>query len=58
MATSHHFHRSDWDARLDTKIVMTSDKENFILQSDVDAYAGGERIFSRCFQHKIPRDHL
>jgi putative CocE/NonD family hydrolase len=58
VATSHAFHRSDWDARLDTRIVMTCDREHFHLQSDVDAYADGSRLFSRSFQHKIPRDHL
>ncbi len=58
MATSHAFRRADWDARLDTSIVMTCDKHHFHLQSDVDAYADGTRLFSRCFRHKIPRDHL
>ncbi|MGH6928291.1 MAG: CocE/NonD family hydrolase C-terminal non-catalytic domain-containing protein, partial [Dongiaceae bacterium] len=59
VAGSHAFHRGgDWDARLDTRIVMTGDKENFHLQSDVDAYADGTRIFSRSRPYKIPRDHL
>jgi hypothetical protein len=58
VATTHHFHRADWDARLETKIVMTCDRTHFLLQSDVDAYAAGDRIFSRCFHHRIPRDHL
>src|SRR5882724_3467962 len=58
VATSHAFRRADWDARLDTRIVMTCDKTHFHLQSDADAYAEGARIFSRSFQHKIPRDHL
>jgi hypothetical protein len=58
VATNHSFRRGDWNARLDTKIVMTCDKEHFYLQSDVDAYDGDARIFSRCYRHKIPRDHL
>jgi hypothetical protein len=58
VTTSHSFRRGDWNARLDTKIVMTCDKDHFHLQSDIDAYADGARIFSRCRQHKIPRDHL
>ena len=57
-AHSHAFHRADWDAKLDTRIVMTCDKTHFHLHSDVDAYADGARIFSRSFQHKIARDHL
>ena len=58
VATSHAFHRADWDAKLDTRIVMTCDRTHFHLQSDVDAYADGARIFSRCFRHKIARDHM
>ncbi|MGE0119948.1 MAG: CocE/NonD family hydrolase [Dongiaceae bacterium] len=58
VATSHAFHRADWDARLDTRMVMTCDKTHFHLQSDVDAYTDGARLFSRSFRHKIPRDHL
>jgi hypothetical protein len=58
VATSHAFHRADWDAKLDTRIVMTCDKTHFHLESDVDAYADGARIFSRSRQHKIARDHL
>jgi hypothetical protein len=58
VATSHAFQRADWDAKLDTRIVMTCDKTHFHLRSDADAYAEGARIFSRSFQHKIARDHL
>jgi hypothetical protein len=58
VTTSHSFRRGDWNARLDTKIVLTCDKENFYVQSDIDAYTDGARIFSRCKQHKIPRDHM
>ena len=35
---------------------MRCDKEQFILDSDVDAFDGGERCFSRSFAHKIRRD--
>jgi hypothetical protein len=58
VATTHAFKREDWDARLETRIVMTCDAGHFILDSDVDAYADGARIFSRSFHHRIPRDHL
>jgi hypothetical protein len=58
LAVSHAFRRDDWDARLETRIVMTCDKENFYLQSDIDAYADGTRIFSRSRPYKIARDHL
>jgi hypothetical protein len=58
VATSHGFHRDDWSARLDTRIVMTCDRDNFILHSDVDAWSGDERIFSRSYRHKIRRDNM
>ncbi len=58
VAVSHAFHRADWDARLDTRIVMSCDQENFYLQSDIDAFADGTRIFSRSRPYRIPRDHL
>jgi hypothetical protein len=53
-----HFQRADWDARLETRIRMTCDRAHFILHSDVDAYAGGERFFSRSFEHRIARDQI
>jgi hypothetical protein len=58
VAVSHAFRRDDWDARLDTRIVMTCDRENFYLRSDIDAYAAGIRLFSRSRPYTIPRDHL
>jgi uncharacterized protein len=53
-----HYRREDWDARLETRIRMKADRTHFILQSDVDAYAGGERFFSRSFAHRIARDQV
>ena len=53
-----HYRREDWDARLETRIRMRADRTHFILLSDVDAYAGGERFFSRSFAHRIARDQV
>ncbi len=58
MEMAHHFRRADWDARLQTRIVMTCDAEHFFLDSDVDAYSQSERIFSRSFRHRIRRDNM
>ena len=58
VSVSVHYRRPDWDARLETKIRMSCDRTHFIFRSDVDAYSGGERCFSRSFDHRIPRDHL
>ena len=57
VSTEIHYKREDWDARLETRIHMTADKTHFIFHSDVDAYDGGVRFFSRSFDQKIPRDH-
>ncbi len=58
VSTFAHYRREDWDARLETRIRMRADRTHFILQSDVDAYADGERFFSRSFAHRIARDQL
>ena len=52
-----HYRRQDWDARLEARIRMSADKTHFFFHSDIDAYDGGVRFFSRSFDQKIPRDH-
>jgi uncharacterized protein len=58
VSTFIHYRREDWDARLETRIRMRCDREHFIFDSDVDAYEGGWRCFSRSFHHRIKRDNL
>ncbi|MFZ5789392.1 MAG: CocE/NonD family hydrolase [Pseudomonadota bacterium] len=58
VTVSMHYRREDWDARLETRIRMTCDRTHFRFHSDVDAYADGERCFSRSFDHRIARDHV
>ena len=53
-----HYRRGGWDARLETRIRMRCKRDHFLFDSDVDAFEGGERCFSRSFTHKIPRDNL
>jgi hypothetical protein len=55
---THRFQRDDWDARLQTRITMTSDEDHFILNSEIAAYSGQARIFHRSFHHEIRRDHI
>jgi putative CocE/NonD family hydrolase len=50
--------RDDWNAKLDTSIVMTCDRNDFHFDSKVVAYDGDEIIFARDFKHKIKRDNL
>jgi hypothetical protein len=58
VSVSTHFRRADWDARLETRIRMTADRTHFIFHADVDAFADGQRCFSRSFDHRIARDQL
>jgi hypothetical protein len=58
VAVSVHYTRADWDAKLQTRIHMTCDREHFIFRSDVDAFEGGTRCFSRSFEHRVKRDNL
>jgi predicted acyl esterase len=58
VSVSTHFRRADWDARLETRIRMTCDRTHFIFHADVDAFADGQRCFSRSFDHRISRDQL
>jgi putative CocE/NonD family hydrolase len=56
--TVMHYRRGAWDARLETRIRMRAMREHFVFDSDVDAFEGEQRAFSRSFAHKIPRDNL
>jgi hypothetical protein len=58
VSVSVHYSREDWDARLETSIQMTCDRDHFIFHSDVDAYESGARCFSRSFQHRVKRDNM
>jgi hypothetical protein len=58
VAVSVHYTRADWDARLQTRIHMSCDREYFIFHSDIDAYESGERCFSRSFEHRVKRDNM
>ena len=58
ISTTMHYRRAGWDARLETRIRMRCRRDHFLFDSDVDAFEGGERCFSRSFTHKIPRDNL
>ncbi|HKF64790.1 MAG TPA: CocE/NonD family hydrolase [Dongiaceae bacterium] len=58
VSTVMHYRRGAWDARMETRIRMRAMREHFVFDSDVDAFEGEQRLFSRSFAHKIPRDNL
>ncbi|GAA5155629.1 MULTISPECIES: CocE/NonD family hydrolase [Amycolatopsis] len=52
------FRRGDWEARTDTKILLTCTPEEFVLHASLDGYEGPHRAFSRNWRYTFPRDHV
>jgi hypothetical protein len=47
--------RGEWRIAMDTRMSVTSDKDNFYLDAELDAWEGSTRIFSRNWSRSIPR---
>jgi len=50
--------RGEWNVRTETCTVLTSDARAFRIHATLDAYENHERIFSRNWDYRIPRDHV
>ena len=48
--------RSNWRVRTVSRTVMTSTAEEFLVSVTLDAYEGDERVRSRAWVERIPRD--
>jgi putative CocE/NonD family hydrolase len=48
--------RGDWQTRVETSSVMTSDKDYFHLTNVLDAYEGQVRVFTKSWTRKIRRE--
>lgn len=48
--------RGDWQTRIETLSVMTSDKDYFYLTNVLDAYEGQVRVFTKSWTKKIRRE--
>ena len=48
--------RGDWQTRVETLSVMTSDASHFHLTNVLDAYEGQVRVFTKSWSRKIPRE--
>ncbi len=48
--------RGDWSTRVETYSLMSSDKHSFHLTNVLNAYEGIERVFTKTWTRKIPRD--
>ncbi|MBB3664256.1 hypothetical protein FB384_003160 [Prauserella sediminis] len=52
------FARGGWHVRTDTRTILTSTPEHFVLHAQLDAYHNGERVTSLNWSSTIPRDHV
>lgn len=50
------FHREGWDIRVQSRVRVTSTREDFILLCDVDVFENDERVLCRSWNSRIPRD--
>jgi uncharacterized protein len=50
------FEREGWRIRTETKTVLRSTPEEFLVTAELDAYEGDARVFSRSWNERIPRD--
>jgi putative CocE/NonD family hydrolase len=48
--------RGDWNTRVETSSVMTSDANHFHLTNVLDAYEGQVRVFTKSWTRQIPRE--
>ena len=50
--------RGDWQVAVKAKMRVSLSKQSFHITSDLEAFEGERRIFSRSWNHEVPRDHL
>ncbi len=49
--------RGDWDVGVRVRMEIRSSADTWHVASDLEAFEGDQRIFSRSWNHDIPRDH-
>jgi len=52
------FKRGDWEVRTIAHTVMTSDRDSFRIQAQLDAFEGDTRVHSQSWDERIERDHI
>jgi uncharacterized protein len=52
------FVRGDWRITTRTRTVLTCTPDTFILHAELDAYEGEQRVFTKLWDRKIPRQLL
>jgi putative CocE/NonD family hydrolase len=58
METRRSFKRKEDEIYIITKTVMKSDKKNFMIKADLDAYKNETRIYTKTWDENIPRDFI
>ncbi|PWV55424.1 CocE/NonD family hydrolase [Nocardiopsis sp. L17-MgMaSL7] len=57
-AWTMRFCRGEWWTRTETYTVLECTEEEFRVHATLDAYESGERVFSREWTERVPRDHV
>lgn len=52
------FERDKWRVYTKTRTVLSSTPTDFHLYAELDAYEGGQRVFSKTWNTTIPRDYI
>lgn len=52
------FKREEWNIKTVTRTVLTSDKENFHIYAQLDAFEGDKRVFAKNWDTYIKRDFI
>jgi uncharacterized protein len=56
IAWTVHRARGDWRIRTESRTVMTCTAEGFRIAATLEAFEGGQRLFSRTWDRQVPRD--
>jgi hypothetical protein len=55
---SMSFGRGEWRTRTETRTRVTCTPTHFLVHAELDGFEGEQRIFSRNWDRRIPRDHV
>jgi hypothetical protein len=50
------FERTGWCVSSETRTVLTSTEDAFVIRATLDAYEGEARVFSKSWDEKVPRN--
>ena len=50
--------RGDWQVRSEAKTKQWADREFFFIKASLEAFEGDERLFTRSWRRRIPRENL